>query len=87
MDTNLRLDDDLLNLLRCPVALRDHSPEEARLSVEHDGYWLVCAASGYKYPVRDGFPQVLTSEGAKWQGTSIADLPVPPPEPSYEPSV
>lgn len=70
----------LLDLLRCPVALREHGDEAARLKLVHDGWWLFCEASGYKYPVRDGIPQMLVEEGAKWQQTDVAALPVPPPD-------
>jgi uncharacterized protein YbaR (Trm112 family) len=42
--------------------------------------WLVCADSGYKYPIRNGIPVMLVEEGEKWQSTAVDDLPVPPPD-------
>jgi len=74
------LDPELLELLRCPVAVHytDRGDDPGRLELLH-GVWLVCADSGYKYPVRDGIPVMLVDEGAKWKDTPVADLPVPPP--------
>ncbi|MEM6281337.1 MAG: Trm112 family protein [Chloroflexota bacterium] len=72
------LNPSLLELLRCPVALKSDGDDAARLTVERDGWWLVCAASGYKYPIVDSIPQMLVDEGKKWAQTAIADLPVPP---------
>lgn len=71
---------DLLDLLRCPVAVRDKSlgDDPGRLELVHD-CWLVCADSGMKYPIRDGIPIMLIEEGKKWKDTAVADLPVPPP--------
>jgi len=74
------LDPELLELLRCPVAVHytDRGDDPGRLELLR-GVWLVCADSGYKYPVRDGIPVMLVDEGAKWKDTPVADLPVPPP--------
>ncbi len=70
----------LLELLRCPVAVRatDHGPDPGRLRLVH-GCWLVCDESGLKYPIRDGIAIMLIEEGEKWRATAEADLPVPPP--------
>ncbi len=72
---------DLLQLLRCPVAVRDKKLGEdpGKLTLEHD-CWLVCADSQMKYPIRDGIPVMLIEEGKKWKDTAVADLPVPPPD-------
>lgn len=71
---------ELVDLLRCPVAVRDKSlgDDPGRLELVHN-CWLVCADSGLKYPVRDGIPVMLIEEGEKWKDTAVADLPVPPP--------
>lgn len=71
---------ELLDLLRCPVAVRDKSlgDDPGRLELVHN-CWLVCADSGLKYPVRDGIPVMLIEEGQKWRDTAVDDLPVPPP--------
>ncbi|MCA9998532.1 MAG: hypothetical protein KDE56_22370 [Anaerolineales bacterium] len=71
---------DLLDILRCPVAVRSqaYGNDPGRLELVHN-CWLVCADSGMKYPVRDGIPIMLIEEGKKWQATSVSDLPVPPP--------
>lgn len=70
----------LLELLRCPVAVRaaDRGPDPGRLRLAH-GCWLVCDESGMKYPIRDGIAIMLVEEGEKWRAIDEADLPVPPP--------
>ena len=71
---------DLLEILRCPVAVRsqEYGSDPGRLELAHN-CWLVCADSGMKYPIRDGIPIMLIEEGQKWQTVAVADLPVPPP--------
>lgn len=75
------IDPQLLDILRCPVAVQDKSKgsDPGRLQLVK-GCWLVCADSGYKYPIRDGIPIMLADVGAKWKDTSADSLPVPPPE-------
>lgn len=70
----------LLDLLRCPVAVKytDRGDDPGRLRLVHN-CWLVCDDSGMKYPIRDGIPIMLIDEGRKWQGVAESDLPVPPP--------
>ena len=79
-DQPLPLPPFLLDILRCPVAVRstDHGPDPGRLRLVRD-YWLVCDDSGLKYPIRDGIAIMLIEEGEKWRHTAEADLPVPPP--------
>ena len=74
------IDPELLDVLRCPVAAREGNRESdpGRLELVH-GCWLVCADSGYKYPIRDGIPVMLVEEAEKWRDTPVEDLPVPPP--------
>ena len=74
------LDPELLDILRCPVAVHyeDRGDDPGRLELVK-GAWLVCADSGYKYPVRDGIPVMLVDEGAKWKDVPVEDLPLPPP--------
>jgi uncharacterized protein YbaR (Trm112 family) len=71
---------DLLEILRCPVAVHytDKGPDPGRLELVK-GCWLVCADSGYKYPIRDGIPIMLPEEGERWKDTAVEALPVPPP--------
>ena len=71
---------DLLELLRCPVAVRSKELGEdpGRLTLVHN-CWLVCEDSNMKYPIRDGIPVMLIEEGKKWKNTAVEDLPVPPP--------
>ncbi len=73
---------ELLEILRCPVAVhyKDKGDDPGRLELVHDGAWLVCADSGYKYPVIDGIPVLLVEVGEKYRDVSVDDLPVPPPE-------
>lgn len=74
------VDANLVAVLRCPVAVQDKSKGEdpGRLELVR-GHWLVCADSGYKYPIRDGIPVMLVEEGERWKDTADEDLPVPPP--------
>ncbi len=71
---------ELLNILRCPVAVRssDYGDDPGKLELVHN-CWLVCADSDMKYPIRDGIPVMLIEEGKKWLETAVADLPTPPP--------
>ena len=68
---------DLLEILRCPVCVRE---KQGLLSLEKDS-WLVCQDCDRKYPVVDDIPVMLIDEGDKWTATAVSDLPVPPPEP------
>ena len=79
--TDLPLSADLLEILRCPLAVQEkekYGADPGRLRLVHN-CWLVCDDSGYKYPIRDGIPVMLIDEGQKWQGVAEAQLPVPPP--------
>ena len=78
--TTREFDADLLDILRCPVAvhLKDKGEDPGRLELVKD-CWLVCADSGHKYPIRGGIPIMLVEEGAKWKETAAEDLAVPPP--------
>ncbi len=77
---NPPIDPQLLDILRCPVAVhyKDRGDDPGRLELVK-GCWLVSADSGYKYPIRDGLPVMLVDEGAKWKDVAVDDLPVPPP--------
>ena len=79
-DQPLPLPPFLLDILRCPVAVRstEHGPDPGRLRLVR-GCWLVCDESGMKYPIRDGIAIMLIEEGEKWRDTAEAALPVPPP--------
>jgi uncharacterized protein YbaR (Trm112 family) len=82
METPLEFNPALLEILRCPVAVqsKEHGDDPGRLELAH-GCWLVCADSGYKYPIIEGIPVMLIEEGKKWKNTAVSDLPVPPPAP------
>jgi uncharacterized protein len=72
-------DDRFPGVLRCPVGVQSKdSDDPGKLELVRE-YWLVCEDSGYKYPIIDGIPRMLTDEGEKWKDTKIDDLPVPPP--------
>jgi len=75
------LDPLLLDILRCPIAVHytDKGDDPGQLRLIKD-CWLVCDDSGYKYPVRDGIPDMMPETGAQWKDVSVDDLPVPPPE-------
>jgi uncharacterized protein YbaR (Trm112 family) len=74
------IDLELLDVLRCPVAVAwtDRGDDPGRLELVH-GCWLVCADSGYKYPIREGIPVMLIEQAEQWRDTAVEDLPVPPP--------
>jgi uncharacterized protein YbaR (Trm112 family) len=79
-DEKQAINPELLEILRCPVAVRsdEYGEDPGVLQLVND-CWLVCEDSGYKYPIRDGIPVMLVEEGAKWKDTPVEDLPVPPP--------
>jgi uncharacterized protein YbaR (Trm112 family) len=81
MDATTPFDREQLEILRCPVAVHytDKGSDPGRLELYRES-WLVCADSGYKYPIRNGIPIMLVEEGAKWKDTPVENLPVPPPE-------
>ena len=51
-DTTPAFDATLLDIIRCPVAVhyKDKGPDPGKLELVKD-CWLVCADSGYKYPI------------------------------------
>lgn len=74
------IDDELLEVLRCPVAVHytDRGDDPGRLELvqrPNGDWWLTCADSGYKYPIREGIPVMLVEEGEKWKDTPVEDLP------------
>ncbi len=78
--TDMPISPELLEILRCPVAVQSdaYGDDPGRLELVK-GCWLVCADSGMKYPIRDGIPVMLIEEGEKWKDTPVDKLPVPPP--------
>jgi hypothetical protein len=69
---------DLLEILRCPVCVREPG-KQGLLSLVKET-WLVCQECGRKYPIVDDIPVMLIDEGDKWVATSVETLPVPPPK-------
>ena len=69
---------DLLEILRCPVCVREPGKDGMLLVVRET--WLVCNDCGRKYPIVDDIPVMLIDEGDKWKATSVEALPVPPPK-------
>jgi uncharacterized protein YbaR (Trm112 family) len=69
---------ELLDMLRCPVAVHYEGDDPGRLELVH-GCWLVSAESGYKYPIIDDIPVMLVEVGERFKDTPVEDLPVPPP--------
>ncbi|MBN2471882.1 MAG: hypothetical protein JXN59_14260 [Anaerolineae bacterium] len=71
---------DLLDILRCPVAVHytDKGDDPGRLEPvqrPNGDWWLVCADSGYKYPIRDGIPVMLVEVGEKYRDVAVDALP------------
>ncbi len=79
--TSAPISPELLDILRCPVAVHytDRGDDPGRLELVH-GCWLVSADSGYKYPIRNGIPVMLVEVGEKYKDVAVEDLPVPPPD-------
>ena len=79
-ETTPPISPELLEILRCPVAVqsKEFGPDPGRLELVHN-CWLVSPESGLKYPIRDGIPVMLIEEGEKWKDVPVEDLPVPPP--------
>ncbi len=73
------VNEELLELLRCPVAVHYEGEDPGRLELVH-GTWLVSRESGYKYPIIDDIPVMLPEVGEKYKDTPVEDLPVPPPQ-------
>lgn len=69
---------DLLEILRCPVCVRE-SGKEGKLELVKDT-WLVCEDCARKYPIVEDIPVMLIDEGDKWIQTAVDALPVPPPK-------
>jgi uncharacterized protein YbaR (Trm112 family) len=69
---------DLLEILRCPVCVRE-AGKEGLLTVVKES-WLVCQDCGRKYPIVEDIPVMLIDEGDKWIATPEDALPVPPPK-------
>ena len=57
-------DDRLLTVLRCPLT---HS------ELRREGDWLVAAAGGLAYPIRDGIPVMLIEEARLPVGVASLD--------------
>jgi uncharacterized protein YbaR (Trm112 family) len=77
---NNPIDGDLLAILRCPVAVhytdKGDDPGLLELVQRPNGdWWLTCADSGYKYPIRDGIPVMLVEVGEKYAAVAVDDLP------------
>lgn len=84
---DLPIDAELLEILRCPLAVQEkekYGDDPGRLRLVHN-CWLVCDDSGLKYPILEispnqkGIPVMLIEEGEKWKDTPEDELPVPPP--------
>ncbi len=73
------IDSELLEILRCPVAVHYEGDDPGKLDLVHD-CWLVSEESGCKYPIREGIPVMLVEVGEKYKEVAVEDLPVPPPD-------
>jgi hypothetical protein len=68
---------DLLEILRCPICVREH--ENGGALELYKETWLLCTECDRKYPIVEDIPVMLVDEGEKWINTPAAGLPVPPP--------
>lgn len=72
------IDEKLLDILRCPVAVHYDGDDPGRLELvqrPNGDWWLISADSNHKYPVREGIPVMLVETGAQYTETSVEDLP------------
>lgn len=53
----MALNPDLLAILACPQCKQPVKPTS-------DGAWLVCAACGLRYPIKDDIPIMLIDEAS-----------------------
>lgn len=68
---------ELLDLIRCPVAVKENNGDDpGRLELVKDE-WLVCRENGHKYPIVDGIPVLLPEEGQHWSVVPEEELPIP----------
>jgi len=68
---------DLLEILRCPVDVRN-GPEAGLLDLARADTampFLVCRDCGRKYPIKNDIPIMLIEEGDKYQKLAIEQLP------------
>ncbi len=68
---------DLLDLLRCPVCVK----QEKGVLEHYKESWLICHDCERKYPIWEDIPVMLIDEGDKWQSTDKNSLPIPPSKP------
>ncbi|MGI6250587.1 MAG: Trm112 family protein [Anaerolineaceae bacterium] len=71
------INQELLELLRCPVCVKD----KGGLLELYKETWLICNDCARKYPIWEDIPVMLIDEGDKWQKSARESLPVPPPRP------
>jgi uncharacterized protein YbaR (Trm112 family) len=69
---------DLLEILRCPVCVRE--PGKQGLLTMVKDTWLTCQDCNRKYPIVEDIPVMLIDEGDKWASKPADALPVPPPK-------
>jgi uncharacterized protein len=62
--TQRALDDQLVEMLRCPVTLS---------KLTREGDFLVSEVGGMRYPVRDGFPVMLPEEATLPEGIATLE--------------
>lgn len=80
--TNSTFNDELVQLLRCPVALQENQKKGAeavddpgRLRIAQNGLWLICDETGCNYPISNGLPVMLPEVGERYRGISESQLP------------
>ena len=61
---------DLLEILRCPICVREH--ENGGALELYKETWLLCTECDRKYPIVEDIPVMLVDEGEKWINTPSA---------------
>jgi uncharacterized protein YbaR (Trm112 family) len=64
----------LLDILRCPACAGATGDDPGQLDLV-EGRWYVCRDCDRKYPIRDGVPVFLISEGDKYRALPVDQLP------------
>jgi SAM-dependent methyltransferase len=74
-DEFIQDDVPLFDLLRCPHALKQNLSDEQAKLININDTWLMCQATGYRYPIHDDLPIFLGETVEQWRDVPIEDLP------------
>lgn len=80
--SNPAVSDELLQLLRCPVAIQQNQEkgtaavdDPGQLRFSKNGLWLICDETGCRYPIDKGLPVMLPEVGERFKDIPEDQLP------------